>query len=61
MTVTAEPEFTEPEETVSTDCDKLAGPGFTTIVGIVEVTALPPTVALIVVAVPATKPVNVAE
>lgn len=46
------------KDTVTSDCDKLRGPGVTVMVGKVLVIALPPMVALMVVAVPATIPVK---
>jgi hypothetical protein len=55
------PEITEAEETLIVEVVALIAPGVTVTAGSVEVTALPPTVAPIVVAVPATAPVNVAE
>lgn len=58
--VTLDPEATDEREAVSTDWETDAAPGLTVTVGRVLVTALPPIVELIVVAVPATTPVKVA-
>lgn len=54
------PDKTVGLDTVTKDCDNENAPGLTVIVGKVEVMANPPTVALIVVAVPETTPVKVA-
>ena len=60
VTVTVLPEDTVPEDTVTREfaADRL--PGFTVTLGKVDVTETPPMVPPIVVAVPATTPVNVA-
>ena len=58
--VAVAPDTTVPLEVVTNDCAVVAGPGVTVMVGKVDVTATPPIVALIVFAVPASTPVNVA-
>lgn len=60
VSVTVEPEATVEAETPTVDSDKETGPGLTVTVGRVLVTAEPPMVALIVVAVPEVVPVKVA-
>lgn len=55
------PDATVPLETASVEVSKDTAPGITIKVGKAEVNKVPPTVARIVVAVPATKPLNVAE
>jgi hypothetical protein len=60
VTVTPEPEATEPAETPTVDWASETAPGVTVTVGRVEVIAEPPIVAFIVVAVPDTTPVKVA-
>jgi chorismate synthase len=54
------PETTVPAETVTVDWASEKAPGVTVIVGRVDVTAEPPIVPLIVVALPARTPVKVA-
>lgn len=54
--VMVDPELTVPLETETIDCAKDAEPGVTVTVGIVDVTLLPPIVALRVVAEPAVTP-----
>src|SRR5437016_284052 len=60
VSVAAAPETTVALDTVTTDVAGDTTPGVTAIVGSVEVTGLPPIVAPMVVALPATAPVNVA-
>ena len=60
VTVTEDSETTLPEDTLSVVVVAEAGPGFTTIVGMVELTVNPLMVAFTVVAVPARTPVKVA-
>ena len=60
MTVFVEPDGTLDEDTVTVDCESETDPAVTVIVGKVEVTALPPIVLVMVVAVPAVVPVNCA-
>src|SRR5438552_10867425 len=60
VSVAVAPDTTVPLDVVTVDVAVEAVPGVTVIVGRVELTALPPMVALIVVAVPAVPPVNVA-
>jgi hypothetical protein len=59
VTVTLEPAPTVPPETLTIDCDTLGPPGVTVIDGKADVTAEPPIVDAIVVAVPDVVPVNV--
>ena len=54
------PDPTELETTLTRDRLAEIAPGLTRIVGSVDVTAVPPTLAPIVVGVPETSPVNVA-
>ena len=61
VSVTTFPDATLPAETVTSDCKVEMGPGVTVIVGSVDVTVMPPIVAPIVVALPLTTPLNVAE
>ena len=60
VTVAVVPDTMLVEETDTMDWDRLTTPGVTVIVGKVEVTALPPMVAVMVRALPAVVPVNVA-
>ena len=60
VSVTAPPDWTVPAETLTTDWLVEIPPGITVTVGSVLVTAVPPIVAPMVVAVPAVTPVNVA-
>lgn len=59
--VTVLPDCTVAEETETMDVAELIAPGVTVMVGMVVVTGVPPMVAAMVVAVPATRPVKVAE
>lgn len=59
--VTVEPEFTVPADTLTVEFARLMGPAVTVTVGRVLVTETPPMVPVMVVAVPATTPVKVAE
>lgn len=59
--VTVEPEFTVAEDTLIKEVLAEMPPGLTVTVGMVVVTGDPPMVAPIVVALPATRPVKVAE
>jgi hypothetical protein len=61
VSVTALPDATVPLDTLTTDPAVEIGPTVTWTVGSVEVTATPPIVAPIVVAVPAANPANVPE
>ena len=58
--VTLEPCETVDEDTVTVDCAEEIPPGSTVTVGSVDETAVPPIVAVIVVAVPGVLPVKVA-
>lgn len=58
--VTVDPELTVALETVTVELAKLMGPEMTVTVGRVLVTATPPMVPVIVVAVPLTTPVKLA-
>ena len=60
VTVAVVPDTMLVEETDTMDWDRLTTPGVTVIVGKVEVTALPPMVAVMVRALPAVVPVKVA-
>jgi len=60
VTVAVVPEAMLAGATETSDCERLAAPGVTVMVGNVEVTALPPIVAVMVVALPAVVPVKVA-
>ena len=60
VSVAVPPDSTVPLEVVTTDCAVLAGPGITFTVGDTVVTALPPIVAVMLFAVPASTPVKVA-
>ena len=60
VAVIAEPEDNVLAETLTRDWLRLTAPGWTVTVGSTLVTAFPPIVAVIVVAEPATRPVNVA-
>ena len=60
VTVTADPDATLEDETVTVEVFTEAVPGVTVTVGRVVVTEVPPMVALRVVAVPETTPVKVA-
>ena len=60
VTVVDEPVTTEANDTPTVDVATEIAPGVTVTVGIAVVTATPPIVALIVVAVPDVTPVNVA-
>jgi hypothetical protein len=60
VTVEVAPDWIEAALTETVDCASERAPGVTATVGSVEVTAEPPIVPLIVVAVPAVVPVNVA-
>ena len=55
----AEPDATDPLDTLTLDCASENAPGTTVIVGIVDVTVEPPIVAFIVVAIPEVVPVKV--